>query len=68
MACRDCKWWDLMTLESRVGRVVAECTMDYTTYLAGIPVSVEVSATKSLMAPYEGEGCPQFKERENGVS
>lgn len=63
MACRDCKWWDLKTLHSVCGEVLAVCAFDIIPIEASIPACASVELKKKPMEPMSGEGCPQHTPR-----
>lgn len=65
MACRDCVLWDLTSLRSDRTNVIADCLFDEGPILASMPKSMELMRTKMPTKPTAGEGCPQFKERED---
>lgn len=67
MACKDCHFYRRKNAENKAGRVmrnaVAPC--DYEIELPPLPLSLRGNGRleKRFMEPFDGVGCPTFKQR-----
>lgn len=64
MACRDCAWWKQKGRWKDRGHTFSDCVFPVPFWVPHDYDGQQADCTRDD----EGEGCPQFKEREDGVS